>query len=144
RLSDYFEAGGWAGNSRVTAKLADLGNLALAGSFNTFGFGSIEKKPVDRSRANNTSYSLISNLELGKFFPKTWGISLPLYYEFGESYSNPQFNPLDADVKFRTSMDYQASDADRDALRNLSQTYQKRRSINFTNVRKNRSGSGKQ
>jgi cell surface protein SprA len=144
RLSDYFEAGGWAGNSRVTAKLADLGNLALAGSFNTFGFGSIEKKPVDRSRANNTSYSLISNLELGKFFPKTWGISLPLYYEFGESFSNPQFNPLDADVKFRTSMDYQATDADREALQNLSQTYQKRRSINFTNVRKNRSGTGKQ
>lgn len=144
RLSDYFESGGWAGNSRVTAKLADLGNVALAGSFNTFGFGSIEKKPIDRSRANNTSYSLISNLELGKFFPKKWGIALPLYYEFGESFSNPQFNPLDADVKFRTSMDYQATDADRDALKNLSQTYQKRRSINFTNVRKNRSGSGKQ
>jgi cell surface protein SprA len=138
RVSEYFEPGGWAANARVTAKLADLGTIALAGSRSTFGFGSIEKKPIDRSRDNNTAYSIITNLELGKFFPKPWNLSIPLYYEFGEIYSNPQFNPLDADVRFRDALDYQISDNARDSLRNLSQTYQRRRSINFTNVRKNK------
>lgn len=144
RLSDYFESGGWAGNARVTAKLADLGTLALAGSRSTFGFGSIEKKPMERNRDNFTAYSIISNLELGKFFPKSWGLSVPLFYEFGQNYSNPQFNPLDPDVRFRTSLDYQPNENARDSLREISQTFQQRRSLNFTNVRKNRSGGGKQ
>jgi cell surface protein SprA len=138
RVSDYFETGGWAANARVTAKLADLGTVALAGSRTTFGFGSIEKKPADRSRSNTTTYSLISNLELGKFFPKTWNLSVPLYWELGENISNPQFNPLDADVKFQRALDYQPSEGARDSLIQLSQVYTKRRSINFTNVRKNK------
>jgi len=139
RVSDYFEAGGWAANARVTAKLADLGTVALAGIKSTFGFGSIEKKPLERSRANISTYSVISNLELGKFFPKDWNLSIPLYWEFGRNVSNPQFNPLDPDIKFRTALDYQASDGARDSLKELSQIFQKRRSINFTNVRKNKS-----
>jgi cell surface protein SprA len=143
RVSDYFEAGGWAANARVTAKLADLGTVALAGSHSTFGFGSIEKKPAERSRDNVSSYSIISNLEMGKFFPKPWNLSVPLYWEFGEIMSNPQFNPLDADVRFNTALDYQTSEGARDSLRQLSQTYQKRRSVNFTNVRKNRGQASK-
>ena len=139
RVADYFEPGGYAANARVTAKLADLGTVALAGSRTTFGFGSIEKKPAERSRSNTTAYSVISNLELGKFFPKKWNLSVPLYWEFGRNISNPQFNPLDADIKFNTAMDYQPSDGARDSLRQLSQVFQKRRSINFTNVRKNKS-----
>lgn len=138
RVSDYFEKGGWAANARVTAQLADLGTVALAGSRSTFGFGSIEKKPQERARENTTTYSVISNLELGKFFPKNWNLSVPLYWEFGRNIANPQFNPLDPDVKYRTALDYQASDGARDSLQNLSQTFTKRRSINFTNVRKNR------
>lgn len=139
RVSEYFEPGGWAANARVTAKLADLGTVALAGSRSTFGFGSIEKKPIERSRSNTSTYSVISNIELGKFFPKDWNLSIPLYWEFGENISNPQFNPLDPDVRFNTALDYQVSDAARDSLRTLSQIYQKRRSINFTNVRKGKS-----
>jgi len=141
RLSDYFEAGGWAGNARVTAKLADLGTVALAASRTTFGFGSIEKKPADRARSNTNTYSVISNLELSKFLPKKWGLSIPLYWEFGRSISNPQFNPLDADVRFLEALDYQPNDADREKLTELSQVFQKRRSINFTNVRKNKSAT---
>lgn len=142
RVSEYFESGGWAANARVTAKLADLGTVALAGSRSTFGFGSIEKKPLERARENSTNYSVITNLELGKFFPKNWNLSVPLYWEFGRNVSNPQFNPLDPDVEFRTALDYQVSDGARDSLRELSQMFMKRRSINLTNVRKNR-GSGK-
>jgi cell surface protein SprA len=143
RLSEYFEPGGWAANARVTAKLADLGTVAFAGSRSTFGFGSIEKKPLDRSRHNTTSYGVITNLELGKFFPKKFNLTIPLYWEFGQNIANPQFNPLDADVRYRTTLDFLANDAARDSLREVSQIYSKRRSINFTNVKKNKNPGGK-
>lgn len=138
RLSEYFEQGGYAVNARVTAKLADLGNLALSGSRSTFGFGSIEKKPLDRQRSNTNAYNVITNLELGKFFPKKMGISIPFYVEYGKSISNPQFNPLDQDIRFTQSLEDLGSDADREALTLQSQTWQRRRAINFTNVKKNR------
>ena len=44
RLTEFDEKGGWAANSRVTARLADFGNITLSGSMSTIGFGSIEKK----------------------------------------------------------------------------------------------------
>jgi len=137
RVSEYFEKGGWAANARVTAKLADLGTLALAGSRSTFGFGSIEQKPTERNRNNITAYNIISNLELGKFFPKNFNLSIPFYYEFGEIISNPQFNPLDPDITFRNSLDVLPNEESRDNLRKLSQDYQRRKSYNFTNVKKN-------
>jgi len=137
RVSEYFEKGGWAANARVTMKLADLGTLAFAGSRSTFGFGSIEQKPSERNRNNTTAYNIISNLELGKFFPAKFGLSIPFYYEFGEIISNPQFNPLDPDIKFRSSLDILPNEESKDNLRRFSQDYQKRRSVNFTNVKKN-------
>ncbi|MEO8410723.1 MAG: cell surface protein SprA, partial [Propionivibrio sp.] len=42
RLSDFDEQGGWASTARITAKLADLGNMAIAGNHSTAGWGSIE------------------------------------------------------------------------------------------------------
>ncbi|MFN4122383.1 MAG: cell surface protein SprA [Flavobacteriales bacterium] len=137
RVSEYFERGGWAANARVTAKLADLGTLALAGSRSTFGFGSIEQKPSDRNRNNITAYNIISNLELGKFFPARYGITVPFYFEFGEIISNPQFNPLDPDITYRNSLDILPTDQAKDNFRQLAQDYQRRRSYNFTNVKKN-------
>ena len=48
RLTDFDEYGGWAANSRFTARLADIGNITLSGNLSTIGFGSIEKKVNDR------------------------------------------------------------------------------------------------
>lgn len=143
RLSEYFEQGGYAVNARVTTKLADLGTLALAGSRSTFGFGSIEKKPIDRQRSNTNTYNIITNLELGKFFPKRLNLSIPFYFEYGKSISNPQFNPLDQDVKFNQALNDLPTDFARDTLTRLSQTWQRRRAINFTNVRKNKNAGKK-
>ena len=51
RLTDFDQQGGWAANSRVTAKLADFGQVAVSGALSTPFYGSIESKPSDRSRA---------------------------------------------------------------------------------------------
>ena len=48
RLTEFDEKGGWATNSRITARLADFGNITLSGNVSTVGFGSIEKSINER------------------------------------------------------------------------------------------------
>ena len=67
RLTEFDEQGGWATNSRVTARLADFGNVTLSGSMSTIGFGSIEKKVNERQKYNDYQYDFSSTFNLGKF-----------------------------------------------------------------------------
>ncbi len=134
RLTNFNDQGGWAANARLSAKLADLGSVTLAGSTYTPGFGSIEKKVNERSTVNHYEYDVSSSIELGKFFPEKLNIRVPLYAGFSESISNPQYNPLDPDVKMRDAL-RNATSSDRDSIKKIAQDYTRRRSINFTNVK---------
>lgn len=137
RLTDFDQIGGWAATARVNAKLADFGNVALAGNYSTPGWGSIEKRVSERQREEIIQLDASSTLNLGKFFPEKVGIKLPMFVGFSESISNPQFDPLSPDVEIQ-SLEFESPSDKRDYLRR-SQTFIKRRSINFTNVRKERS-----
>ncbi len=140
RLTDFDENGGWAANSRITTKLADFGNISLAGTHSTFGWGKLEQKINERSRENITSYDLSSTFEMGKFLPDKVGLRVPMYLGFSEAFRNPQYNPLDPDVLLKNSIDNLSSSEARDSLKHLTQDYTKRRSINFTNVKKEKRG----
>ena len=50
RLTDFDEYGGWAANGRLTARVADIGNVTISGNLSTIGFGSIEKKVNERQK----------------------------------------------------------------------------------------------
>ena len=50
--------------------------------------------------------------------------------------SNPQYNPLDPDILFNTTLQTMESKNKRDSLKYIAQDYVSRNSINFTNVRK--------
>ena len=139
RLTDFDEYGGWAANSRLTARLADFGNVTLAGNMSTVGFGSIEKKVSERQKHNAYQYDLSSTFDLGKFFPENYGVKIPMYLGNSESIINPQYNPLDPDILFKTSLDALENKTERDSLKRIAQDYVKRNSINFTNVRKTKS-----
>ena len=136
RLTDFNEKGGWAANARMTAKLADLGSVTLAGNTSTHGFGSIEKKVNERSKEDIYQYDLSSNLELGKFFPEKSGVTIPMFLGYSESIINPQYNPLDPDIPLRSALHNAETQAERDTIKNTSQDYTRRKSINVTNVRK--------
>ncbi|MCK5822969.1 MAG: cell surface protein SprA [Bacteroidales bacterium] len=140
RLTDFKEQGGWAANARVTAKLADFATISLAGSTQKPGFGSIEKKVSERSKEDAYQYDLSSNFELGKFFPKKSQVRIPMYVGYSESFINPQYNPLDADIPLEVTLDDPAlSTQEKDSIKKISQTYTKRKSLNFTNVGINKS-----
>ncbi len=141
RLSDFDEKGGWAAIARVQAKLADLGNVSVVGSHSTAGWGSIEKRVNERDKVDKTSYDITTNLELGKFIPEKAGIKVPVFFEYAEDYVKPQYTPLDPDVLYVNSIENAPSEA-RDSIKNSSLDYTRRKSLNFTNVKKTKTGKG--
>lgn len=140
RLSDFKEDGGWAARARVSTRLADLGTLNLAGSISTPGFGSIEKKVGERSKEEVIEYDASTNLDLGKFFPEKSKVSIPMYAGYSESFINPEYNPLDPDIKLKDALDEAGTKSERDSIKNIAQDYTQRKSLNFTNVKINKTG----
>ncbi len=142
RMTDFDQEGGWAATARVSAKLADLGNMTIVGNHNTAGWRSIEKKVGEQDRFNRTSYDFSTSLELGKFLPENSGVKLPMYFSYGESFVNPEYNPLDPDVLLDKAIDAAPTPEVKDSINQQVQDYTQRKSINFTNVRKTKTGSG--
>ncbi|NNK80045.1 MAG: cell surface protein SprA, partial [Flavobacteriales bacterium] len=140
RLADFDQRGGWAAIGRVNTQLADLGNLSIAGNYSTPGFGSIEKKVSERQRETIRGIDASSNIELGKFLPEESGVKLPMYLGFSETISDPQFDPLSPDLE---TSDIAPDREDPKQYRRQRRSYTRRRSINFTNVRKERSKDAK-
>ena len=142
RLTDFDERGGWAATARAVAKLADFGTVSVSGRIETIGFGSIEKKVQERNLEELRSWDMTSSFELGKFFGQNAGIRIPMYFAYGEDFSNPKYNPLDPDIELAESLN-RADDAEtRKNIKEVSQTYTRRKSVNFTNVRKEKTRGG--
>jgi len=134
-LTGLNEGGGWAANGRVTARLADLGTVIVAGSYKTVGFGSINQKVNERSMADLSQIDVAANLELGKFFPEKAQVKIPMYYGYSRSVSNPKYNPVDADITMKDALSNAGSKAAKDSIKNLAQDLVVRKSLNFTNVK---------
>lgn len=136
RITEFDEQGGFAANSRVTARLADFGNVTLSGNLSTIGFGSIEKKVNERQKYNAYQYDFSSTFNLGKFFPNDFGLKVPMYVGRSQAVKNPQYNPLDPDILLSSSLQSLESKSEKDSLKNITQDFVERKSINFSNVRK--------
>ncbi len=140
RLTDFNDKPGWAATARVSTNLADLGTLVLAGSYSTPGFGSIDKKVNERQKEEIINYDVATNIELGKFFPESAGLKIPLHFDFSESVSNPQYNPLNPDIELKSDLKTFETKAEKDSIKHLTQDYTRRKNINFMNMRKVKTG----
>ena len=141
RLTDFNEKGGWAATSTVNATLADLGTATMAGKISTPGFGSIEKKISERSKETIKEYAIATSLELGKFLPEKSGIKIPMHFDYSHNVSDPQYNPLNPDLLFDEDIDTYASKEERDSVKALGQELTVRKSLNFVNVKKEKTGT---
>jgi len=142
RLTDFDERGGWAATARAVTKLADLGTVSLSGTITTVGYGSLEKKVQERNTEETKLWDLATNFELGKFLGDNSGIRIPMYFGIAEEIRDPRFNPLDPDIELKGTLDNFETREERDSLNRIVQDYTKRRSLNFTNVRKERRMGG--
>jgi cell surface protein SprA len=137
RLTDFDQKGGWAANSRVTAKLADFGQVSVSGAVSTPFYGSIEKKPSERSRELTLQYDASTTLQMGKFFPKDWKLNVPMYLGYSEIIVTPQYDPNNPDVLMSSVNNSNGfSDSSIKRIKDRAQDYTRRRGINFTNVSK--------
>lgn len=144
RLSDFDENSGWAALANVTAQMADFATVSLSGSMSTPGWGSIEKKVSERQRETKQQFDASASLELGKFLGEKSGVKIPMYVGYSEYREKPQFAPLDPDILFDDYINESyPTKAQQDSVRQTMETRQIRRSINFTNVRKERTNPQK-
>ncbi|MES2274414.1 MAG: cell surface protein SprA [Bacteroidota bacterium] len=138
RLTDFDQHGGWAALGRFNAKLADFADVTVLGSKSTVGFGSIDQRLSERSRSDNQSYDVSTSMELGKFFPDKKGIHIPMYFNISTQSSMPQYDPGMPDVELKQTLANARDQHQYDSIKNAAIDYTIRKSINFTNVHKNR------
>src|SRR5690606_1169186 len=98
RLTEFDNKGGWAATVRMNAQLADFADISVSANKSTIGFGSIDKRVGERNRDEEQFVNLSSTIELGKFFPDRTGIRIPLYINYSNQLSTPEYNPLMPDI----------------------------------------------
>jgi len=138
RVTDFDSNSGWAANARLDAQLADFGNVTATISHSSIGYGGIAEKISDRNREKTTQYDISTRLALDKFFPEDWGLEIPAFMSFENARSVPQFDPLDPDLPLDDVLNSFDTRADRDEYFNKVVDQSKRKSFNFSNVRKRR------
>ncbi len=143
RLSDMDNEGGWAAVASMDTNFADFMDISATGRRSTTGFGTIEQGPNERSREDIKQYDVVANVDFGKLLPQKWGVQIPFNYGQGEEIITPEYDQQYKDIKLNDRLNTATSQAERDAIKEQSEDYTKRQSINFIGVRKQRTGEAK-
>ncbi len=143
RLTSLDEKGGWASLARVDANLADLGTVTASVNTHSNGFGTLEQTIGERFKDNFLQLDAATNLELGKLLPKKAAISIPFYANYSESVSSPQYDPYDMDITLKQKLRQATDKSQRDSIRRNANDFTSTKTINLTNVHKNRTTNKK-
>ncbi len=138
RLSDMDNEGGWAAVVNMDSNIADFMDVSATGRRSTTGFGTIEQGPNERSREDIKQYDVVTNINLGQLLPKKWGIQLPFNYGQSEELITPEYDQQYKDVSLQSRLDAAETNEERDIIKEQSESYTKRTSVNFIGVKKNR------
>ena len=82
-------------------------------------------------------------MNIGQLLPKKWGIQLPFNYGQGVELITPEYDQQYKDLRLQSRIDAAETEEDKKTIREQSESYTKRRSINFIGVRKVRTGDSK-
>ncbi len=133
RVADFDNKSSWAAIVNADANFADFADISLTGSMHTIGFGSLDQMVNERSQDELKQYGLVSNINIGQLLPRRASMSIPINFSFGEEYRDPKYDPRFQDVLFQNG----TTDSDQ------ARDYTQRKSLNFINVRKNRTSQSK-
>jgi len=141
RASGFDQTSGQAAIGKLNLKLADFANITMNGAFKNYGFGGIQSKISERARETTIEYGIAANINVDKLLPEKWGVKIPLYVTYDRKNISPRFNPLDPDVPLDSSLaNLKGTQADKDTYRKSVEDNTERKGINFTNVRKIKTG----
>ncbi|MFV9552338.1 cell surface protein SprA [Algibacter sp. PT7-4] len=138
RLSDLNNEGGWAAVVSMDTNIADFANISATGRQSTSGFGSLEQGPSQRSLEDVKQYDVVTNINVGQLLPKKWGIQVPFNYAQSEELITPKYDQFYKDLTLESRLDAANSNAEKEKIKQQSEDYTKRQSINFIGVRKTR------
>ncbi len=141
-VEGYDQTAGQAAIGQLNAKLADFATVTASGRIETFGFGNVQQKIGERSRATTTEFGISSNIALDKLLPQQWGFSIPMYVNYDSRRIAPHFNPLDPDMPLSTTLENLDNSGARERYRRLVEDNTVRRGINLSNVRKTKTAPG--
>ncbi|MFM7682068.1 MAG: cell surface protein SprA, partial [Bacteroidota bacterium] len=131
RLTDFQQEGGSAAVAQMQVQAADFANVNLSGNYSGVNWGSVDSKVQDRQRNTKMGFDMNSSFQLGQFFGKKSGISLPFFYSKSINVINPEFDPYSPDTK----LSFYDSETRKERMRR-GQDYNERMSYNFSNIRK--------
>ena len=142
RLSAINEKGGWGAMARMDMTLADLGTVTGSLAAHSNGFGTLEQRADERYKDDMTQFDMAANLELGKLLPKKAAISIPVFASYSQIVSKPLYDPYDLDIKLKDKLSASPA-SQRDSIKNAAVDFTSTKTVNFTNVHKNRVGNKK-
>ncbi len=135
RLTGLDERGGYAGLAKAEMNLADLGNLSVAGNYNSLGWGGIDQKIDQRALETNRQYDANLNIELSKFLPKKANIRIPFNTLYSNTVRTPEYDPIDTDIKLKDKIAQAKSSEAKDSIRERAVDKTTIQSFAFNNVR---------
>ncbi len=138
RVTDFDQTSGWAANATLNTQLADFANITTSTRYTSVGFGGIEQNISERTRERSTGFDVSANFSLGKFFKEESGIKIPMYLGYQTFTAVPFFDPTDPDIPLTAALQGIEDPEERENYRQIVIEQESRRSINFTNVRKER------
>jgi len=131
RLTDFVSDGGSAAIAQMQVQMADFANISASGNYSGINWGSVESRVQDRQRNEKIGIDMNTNVQLGQFFGRRAGVSLPFFYGYSLGLINPEYDPFNPDVRLA---DY--ASGERREKAKAGQDFTERKSYNFTNVRK--------
>ncbi|GAA5224855.1 T9SS outer membrane translocon Sov/SprA [Membranihabitans marinus] len=134
RLQGLDEEGGMAALARLDVQLADLGRINLASNFSTIGWGALDQKLVQRQKEQNFDYNISANIELSKLLPSNWNLSVPLFTQYSNEISTPEYDPYDNDLTLDEKLE-SVPQNERDSVRDQAITREVRKTVSLNNVR---------
>ncbi|MCU0399176.1 MAG: cell surface protein SprA, partial [Cyclobacteriaceae bacterium] len=136
RLTDFDREAGWAVNTSLNAKLADLGLVSGSLRYMTYGYGSVSSKISERTREETLAYDILANINVDKLLPGNHGIKIPMLVSYQNRTMNPNYDPANPDQKLDAALAGFNTQQEKDDYVKLIRDTEIGRSLNFTNVRK--------
>ena len=137
RLSQFNEQGGVAAMANAALSISDIAQLNVAGRLETAGYGSIESNVLDRNMENFYQISVSAALEGGRLFPEKAKIQMPLYVSYSNETTTPDYDPLDTDVKLKETLDTYNTKAEKDSIKQMTNTVHESTSFSLSNLKVN-------
>ncbi len=136
RLLGFSNKSGWAAQGNLNLKLSDIAQFAAQGKIETAGFGGLEDKLSARSTDDYYKYSLTGSMNAGRLLPKSFKVSVPLYYSFTDEVTSPLYSPFDTDIMLSDMLDTY-DDERRDSIKNIAEVRSRTHNFSVSNAKVN-------